>query len=64
MLSPYISVSILCLVLIVGILIYIVTRRPRVKIDDGNHRFLYALLVTALVVGLIFGGLHVWIVTT
>jgi len=64
MLSPYISVSILCLVLIVGILIYIVTRRPRVKIDDGNHRFLYALLVTALVVGLIFGGFHVWIVTT
>jgi hypothetical protein len=64
MLSPYISVSILCLVLIVGILVYIVTRRPRVKIDDGNHRFLYALLVTALVVGLIFGGLHVWIVTT
>lgn len=63
MLSPYITVTIICLLIIVGVVLYIVTRRPRVTLDDGNHRFLYALVVTSLVVGLVFGAIHVWSVT-
>lgn len=61
--TPYIWVTILCLVLIMGILVYIVTRRPRVKLDDGRHKFLYATVITATVVGFVFAWIHVWIVT-
>ncbi|WP_284978684.1 hypothetical protein [Arthrobacter sp. fls2-241-R2A-200] len=46
-----------------GILVYIVTRRPRVKLDDGNHKFLYATVITATVAGFVFAWIHVWIVT-
>lgn len=63
MLTPYIWISILCLVLIVGIVFYIITRRPRVTLDDGQHKFLLFTVIAATVVGLVSAGLHVWVVT-
>lgn len=35
----------------------------RVKIDDGNHRALLVGIVSALLVGLVFGGVHIWLVS-
>ena len=60
--TPYIWVTILCLVVVAGILVYIVTRRPRVKLDDGQHKFLLFTVIAALIAGLIFAGLHIWTV--
>ncbi len=63
MLTPYIAVTFICIVLIVVILVYILTRHPRARLDDGKHKILYATLIAAAVVGLIFGWIHVLVIT-
>ncbi len=45
---------------IISILLYIVTRRPRVKLDDGNHRTLLVLVFVLLGIGLGSAGLMMW----
>jgi hypothetical protein len=50
-----------CLAVGMGIIIYAASKR--VKIDDGNHKGLWVGLWAALVISLIIGGVHVWLVS-
>lgn len=52
----------LSLAVTVGILIFAVVKK--FKLDDGNHRALYATLIVTLVAGLTIGAIHVWLATS
>lgn len=58
--SPFLIPIFLSLAVIIGILLYIITRRPRVKLDDGNHKTLLVLVFVFLGIGLISAGLMLW----
>ena len=50
----------LCLTVGVGCMIFAVAKG--FKIDDGKHRGLFATVISTVVLGLILGGIEVWLV--
>lgn len=52
---------VVCLAICVGILIYAASKG--VKVNDGNHKALWAGVLSSLVIGLIIAGIHVWLVS-